>query len=81
MSSSLVTQMIVAEKYGPRLGIEQLAEVLGITKAAVYNQISAGKLTIPTYVDGGKRWADYRDVAAHIDECRRRALEAAGRAA
>lgn len=75
--SSLVTQMIVAEKYGPRLGIEQLAEVLGITKGAIYNQISANTFSITTYVDGGKRWADYRDVAQHIDDCRQRAKEAA----
>lgn len=78
--SSLVTQMIVAERYGPRLGVEQLAEVLGITKGAVYNQLSAGTLTIPTYLDAGKRWADYRDVAAHLDGCRRQALEAVGKA-
>lgn len=75
--SSLVTQMIVAEKYGPRLGIDQLAEVLGITKGAIYNQISANTFAITTYVDGGKRWADYRDVAQHIDDCRQRAKEAA----
>jgi len=73
--SSLVTQMIVAEKYGPRLGIEQLAEVFGITKGAIYNQISAGTFAITTYVDGGKRWADYRDVAQHLDDCRAKAKE------
>ncbi len=71
--SSLVTQMIVAEKYGPRLGIEDLAKVMSLTKGAVYNQISAGTFPITTYVDGGKRWADYRDVAQHLDDCRERA--------
>lgn len=71
--SSLVTQMIVAEKYGPRLNIEQLASVLGITKGAVYNQISAETFPIATYLDGGKRWADYRAVAAHLDACAQRA--------
>jgi predicted DNA-binding transcriptional regulator AlpA len=73
--SSLVTQMIVAEKYGVRLNIDQLAEVLGIGKSTLYNQISAGTFTIPTYLDGNKRWADYRDVAAHLDECRQRARQ------
>lgn len=68
--SSLVTQMIVAEKYGPRLNIEQLADVLGISKGAVYNQISANTFPITTYLDVGKRWADYRDVAEHLDRCR-----------
>lgn len=75
--SSLVTQMIVAEKYGPRLSIEQLAEVLGISKGAVYNQISANTFPVTTYIDGGKRWADYRDVAEHIDRCREMARAAA----
>jgi len=68
--SSLVTQMIVADRYGIRLNIEQLAEVLGLSKGAVYNQISAGTFAIATYLDGGKRWADYRDVAEHMDKCR-----------
>lgn len=72
--SSLVTQMIVVEKYGLRLGIEQLAQVLGISKGAIYNQISANTFPVATYLDGGKRWADYRDVAAHLDACRAAAV-------
>jgi hypothetical protein len=75
--SSLVTQMIIADKYGPRLNIEQLANVLGLSKGAVYNQVSAGVFPIVTYVDGGKRWADYRDVAEHLDNCRETARAAA----
>lgn len=75
--SSLVTQMIVAERYGLRLTVEQIAAVLGLTKGAVYNQVSAGSFPVPTYLDGGKRWADYRDVANHIDKCRETAIRAA----
>lgn len=71
--SSLVTQAFIVERYGIRLGIEQLAEVLGISKGAVYNQLSAGTLPVKTYLDGGKRWADYRDVAEHLDACREQA--------
>lgn len=67
---SLVTQAFIVERYGLRVKIEQLAEILGLTKGALYNQISAGTCPIKTYIDGGKRWADYRDVAAHIDQCR-----------
>lgn len=66
---SLVTQAFVFERYGPRLGIEQLAEVLGLSKGAVYNQVSDGTLPVKTYLDGGKRWADYRHVAEHLDAC------------
>jgi hypothetical protein len=71
---SLVTQAFVVEKYGIRLNTEQLAEVLGITKPALYNQISAGTCAVPTYVDGGKRWADYRAVAQHLDDCAKLAV-------
>ena len=68
--SSILTQALIAERYGLRLGVEQIAEVLGITKGAVYNQISAERLPIRTYVDCGKRYADFRDVAEHLDACR-----------
>lgn len=71
--SSLVTQMIVVEKYGMRLDSKQLAAILNITPGALLNRISDGEMTIPTYKDGGKRFADYRDVAEYIDNCRSRA--------
>lgn len=67
---SLFTQALVADKFGLRLGVEQLAEVLGISKGAVYNQLSAGEFPVKTYLDGGRRYADYRDVASHLDKCR-----------
>lgn len=67
---SLFTQALVADKFGLRLGVEQLAEVLGITKGAIYNQLSAGEFPVKTYLDGGRRYADYRDVASHLDKCR-----------
>jgi predicted DNA-binding transcriptional regulator AlpA len=75
--SNVITQLIIAERYGVRLNIEQLAELLGLSKGAIYNQISAETFPITTYVDVGKRWADYRDVAAHIDSCREQAKKAA----
>lgn len=67
---SLMTEAMIFERYGPRLNAEKLAEVLGITKAALYNQISAGTFPVKTYLDSGKRYADYRDLAAHFDHCR-----------
>lgn len=70
---SLITQAYIVERYGLRLSVEQLAELLGMAKGSIYNQISAGTFPIPTYVDLGKRCADYRDVAAYLDECRSRA--------
>lgn len=67
---SLLTQAMMFERYGPRLSTDKLAEALGITKAALYNQLSAGSCPVRTYLDGGKRWADYRDVAEHFDRLR-----------
>lgn len=70
---SLVGEAFIFEKYGPRLNAEKLAEFLSITKPALYNLISAGSCPVPTYLDAGKRYADFRDVAKHLDECRERA--------
>lgn len=68
--SSLIAQAVIFEKYGPRLNSDELAEVLGITKGALYNQLSAGTCQVKTYLDCGKRWADFRDVAAYLDQMR-----------
>ncbi len=68
--TSLVTQMFIAEKYGLRLNVEQLASILGISSGTVLNRISANTLNIPTYIDNGKRYADFRDVAKHFDSIR-----------
>jgi predicted DNA-binding transcriptional regulator AlpA len=76
--ASLVLQLIVVETYGPRLSIDQLAQVLGLSKGAIYNQISANVFPITTYIDSGKRWADFRDVADHLDRCREEAKVGAG---
>lgn len=69
---SLLTQAYLLEKYGPRLTMDQLAEVLGIAVNTIYNQASAGTFKVPTYLDG-RRYADYRDVAQHLDDCRQAA--------
>jgi hypothetical protein len=64
---SLVTQMFILERYGLRLSLDQLALAIGVKKNTLYNQVTSPEFPIKTYLDGGKRWADYRDVAAHID--------------
>jgi len=64
---SAAMQCLVADRYGLRLTIEQLAEMLGEDKAALYGQISAGTCPVKTYVDGGKRFADYRDAATYAE--------------
>jgi predicted DNA-binding transcriptional regulator AlpA len=70
---SLVTQAFVFERYGPRLDMIQLAALLDIEKTTLYNKISAKTCPVKTYMDQGKRWADYRDVADHFDAMRAQA--------
>ena len=70
---SLVTQMVLAEKHGLRLNVEQPASVLDMTPGAILNAISARRFPIPTYVDGKRRYADFRDVAPGSVELARRA--------
>jgi len=67
---SLLHEAIIVEKYGLRLSIEQLSDALGIAKNTIYNQIAQGKFQVKTYVDGGKRFADYRDIATYLDSLR-----------
>lgn len=67
---SLLSQAYILEHYGLRLCLDQLAKCLGVSKNSIYNQISAGTFPVKTYMDGGKRYADFRDVAEHMDKCR-----------
>lgn len=67
---SLLHEVLVAEKYGLRLTIQQLGEALCLAPQTIYNQIAKGQFKVATYVDGGKRYCDYRDLAAYLD-CQR----------
>lgn len=60
------------QTYGPRLSIEQIAHVVGMSPGTIYNRAKKGTFSVPTYVDGKKRWADFRDVAQYFDDCRER---------
>ena len=61
---------LLFDKYGPRLTMPQLSEVLHISVGTIHNQISAGNCHVKTYLDGGKRFADCRDVAEFLDSMR-----------
>ena len=73
---SLITTLFLMEQYGPRLSMEQLAQVLGLAVATLHARIARGELAIPTYVDGKMRWADTRDVAEYLDRKRQEARDA-----
>jgi predicted site-specific integrase-resolvase len=67
---SLLTQAFLLEKYGPRLNVDQMAEVLQMARQTINNQMSDGSFPVPTYRANGRSFADYRDLAKHLDECR-----------
>jgi hypothetical protein len=70
---NLMLTAYLLERYGPRLGREELAQVLGVTPKTLEKKIYAATLGVATYRDHGKVWADARDVAEYLDECRKRA--------
>lgn len=77
---SLVTTVLLAEKYGPRMNLDQMSEALGIPKGTLNQRIALGALGFPSYRDGKYRFAATEDVAAYLDDLRdqaRRAMEAA----
>ncbi len=60
--------------YGrPRLNMKELAEVLGLSLTYVNNVAASGGLAVKTYVEGGRRWADVRDVGEYLDRKREEA--------
>jgi hypothetical protein len=71
--SRLLTQAVILDRYGPRLTMDQLAEALGIKTGSLRNLVAAGTCPVATYLDVGRRWADYQAVAQHIDDCASRA--------
>jgi hypothetical protein len=74
---SLMLTAYLLETYGPRLGREELAAVLGVTPRTLENKVYTATLGVATYRDQGKLWADARDVAEYLDECR--AVENSGK--
>lgn len=75
---SLLAQMVLIEKYGLRVDLDQLAGILDTTSPNLRRKISEKTFDIPTYIDGGKRWADTRDVADYLDQRRQEARQAHG---
>lgn len=73
---SLLMVAMIVEKYGPRLNVEQLGEIFDLEPNEIYRQVSRGTFPVVTYVDGSKRFADCRDVAAYLDACREAARNA-----
>ena len=67
---SLMITAYLMEKYGPRLGTEELAEVLGMSPRTLGNKLYRGEVPVPTYKDLGMVWADCWVVAVFLVACR-----------
>jgi hypothetical protein len=73
---SMFTTMLLFEKYGARMSIEQIGDALGLASGTLHARLAQGKLDMPTYVDGKLRFADTRDVAEYLDKLRDQARQA-----
>lgn len=73
---NFLTIAYLMEKHGLRLDLEALAKELDSTPANLRRRISLEDFEIPTYLDGGRRWADVRDVASYLDARREQAQKA-----
>ncbi|MDN7807043.1 hypothetical protein [Burkholderia gladioli] len=64
---SLLIRAYILEKYGPRMTLAQLAQLLVMSEGTIRNQISAETFPIPTYKEGGGRYAPYDAVADYLE--------------
>lgn len=67
---SLLTTAYLLERYGPRLDIKEIAEVLKMSVGTLHNRLYRGDIALRTYMDGGKRYADVKDLADYLDAVR-----------
>jgi len=75
---SFFTHAWLLERYGPRLNLKQAAEALGFSESTLVNRLSQGTIGLRTYLDGGRRFSDVRDVAEYLDICREATRGATG---
>ena len=64
---TLMTRAALIDKYGLRLSMEQLAEVLGLHPSTIYNMLSKDEMPVRTYKEGSRRFASYEAVADYLD--------------
>lgn len=64
------------DKYGPTLGMTELAALLHHTVGTLDQKVRAGQCPVPTYKEGGHRVADVRDVISYLNQRRKEAQAA-----
>lgn len=66
--------MLLAMKYNRlRLTIKEVADELGLACGSIHNRRSLGTFPIRTYEDGGRVFADVRDLGDYLDRMREEA--------
>ena len=65
---TLLTRAALLDKYGFRLTMEQLGEVLGLSPGHIQNLMSSGQFPVRTYRDGQRRYASYEAVAEYLEK-------------
>lgn len=72
------TFLLIAQYQKPRLGMQEIADLMGVSLDTARNLMYKGQMPIPTYKEGGRVFADIRDVAEYLDKMRESARAAAG---
>ena len=65
---TLLTRAGLLDKYGFRLSMEQLAEVLAISPGHLANMLAQQQCPIRTYKEGARRFASYEAVAEYLEK-------------
>jgi uncharacterized protein YfaA (DUF2138 family) len=61
--------------YGARLTVAQIGKIFGLKTGSTRNKLRDGSLPIRTFTEGRNRYADYRDVAAYLDQTYKRIVD------
>jgi len=64
---------MLLEKYSMRLGVEDIANILGVSQNSIRANRRANKLPFKTYQENTRFYADLRDVVAYLDKSRKEA--------
>jgi hypothetical protein len=58
--------ILLAQGYGPRLSLREVAEILHISLSQAQKLAASGELGVPMYKDGGQWFADIRHVGEYL---------------
>ncbi len=63
---SFLTEAWLLDKYGQRITVDDLSEILKVSKKTIQNRLALGKLDIPAYNDS-VRFFKAQDVSSYLD--------------